>query len=514
MSTVTIADRLPADELVFDAPKFRELEAARTANGLGPKDHEAMRPLSEQSGAFHPYLGRWVDGDKSGLNGYKNYAGSLLSVGERLAELCAGTDSDRINRSTYYASLPWMKRYLNGRKTLAGKNAGQPLTATNRSKIAGHFTTMAKRDQVEFLVGQRTDPDNAMLQQWRAMMAWQRDLDGAKFAADNKQRYAAMPSDKFFEEDANVKAALTWPAKRLRTTVEALVADPAMLTKLTSTELQVFVGMLAPLHMHTAEIGDGDTVDIRWACRDAEVWATSLKYGSGNQVYRDGQLVIYARKPGNETRSIDNPHIVLTVTGRLKAGFDELARRATEAGSVLLFKTEDDSTRRIPNSTFSNWLHAARGRLAKAEGVEAMGTHALRRYANMQVLRDHGTRSAVISAMLKVHAHGAAVAIGAPDRVAPYNRPEAPTKTEATPAGDEPALDPIAGKGPDSPLAPADAPQAAADNVPESAAQPPLSPDHPPPAGPDKDGPARKRRRVGTWHMGHRATPACTCCGG
>lgn len=159
MSTVTIADRLPADELVFDAPKFRELEAARTANGLGPKDHEAMRPLSEQSGAFHPYLGRWVDGDKSGLNGYKNYAGSLLSVGERLAELCAGTDSDRINRSTYYASLPWMKRYLNGRKTLAGKNAGQPLTATNRSKIAGHFTTMAKRDQVEFLAGEAAQDD-------------------------------------------------------------------------------------------------------------------------------------------------------------------------------------------------------------------------------------------------------------------------------------------------------------------------------------------------------------------
>ena len=68
-------DPLCRGGVVGDRP--RNLEAARLANGLGPKDNEAMRRLSEQSGAFHPYLSTWVDGDESGFNGFKTYAGGI-----------------------------------------------------------------------------------------------------------------------------------------------------------------------------------------------------------------------------------------------------------------------------------------------------------------------------------------------------------------------------------------------------------------------------------------------------
>ena len=110
--------------LVFDRVKFQELEATRVANGLGPKDHDAMRPLSEQSGAFHPYLGRFVDGDKSGLNGFKTYgSGGLQQVGECLSLLCDHLGVERLTRAQYYGHLDWMRQHIGGRTAQSGKNA-------------------------------------------------------------------------------------------------------------------------------------------------------------------------------------------------------------------------------------------------------------------------------------------------------------------------------------------------------------------------------------------------------
>ena len=54
MASITLDMRLPVSTVIFDMAEFQNLEAERERLGLKPKDHEAMRRLSEQSEAFHP----------------------------------------------------------------------------------------------------------------------------------------------------------------------------------------------------------------------------------------------------------------------------------------------------------------------------------------------------------------------------------------------------------------------------------------------------------------------------
>ena len=390
--------QIAKDEVIFDLVKWEQF--CEDTAGTSKMQHDLMNGKLRASGALHP----------GGF--YKAYAGGTEQVAWWCARIAAGVGKPVLTRSDMYDALDWIK------SAVAAATAAD--TAATASKQAGFATKFQSTDKALMLQLPEKDPRRVV---WQAVHSWVQTYHHRKDIADLAKKYEKLPADVFFDPDLVLKSLLAW------------VANP---DHLTVPELQLVVSALLPLHQHAAEIGGAEPVAIMYANRDEEGRVLALRHGPGRNVYHpeSGRLYVYCRKGQNAagvTRPVDDPELVLDITGNLRRYMDQLAARAAAVNTELLFFSEESPSEMISAKRYSDPILKARRQLAKEHGAAAdcCGTHRIRAYVNAKVLRENGPKAGAVAAMVSLHGHQDKAIF----RAGCNRNDEAPDEAEAHDAG-------------------------------------------------------------------------------